>query len=477
MSKNTYYTTVGLEIHIHLNTKTKMFCKCENNPFEADANTHICPVCTAQPGALPVPNHEAIRHIVTAGLAIGGTIADFSEFDRKQYFYPDLPKGYQLSQHQHPFVSGGELAGVTITRIHLEEDAGNNKHEGDHSLIDYNRAGVPLMELVTEPVIHSGEEAMHFAKELQLLLRYLGVSHANMERGEMRVEANISISPDPEKLGTKVEVKNLNSFNTVGRAIEYEVARMSALMDEGRGNEIIQETRGWDDAKQKTFHQRAKGNSADYRYLPDPDLQKFAIHKLFDLEQMRKELPEMPAERRLRYAKDFGIKDAGIEVFINDTELALLFEGTIIAYPTDQKLIQLTANYITSDIAGMLKNEEQGRALLKNIDPQNFAKLMQMTNTGTVNSRGAKDILLILVTDGGDPEIIAQEKGLIQQNDMGALELIVQKIIADNAGVVEDFKNGKENALKFLIGQGMKESKGSANPQVLDELFKKLLAQ
>ncbi len=303
-----------------------MFCGCKNNPDEEKPNVNICPVCMAHPGALPVPNKKAIENVIKVGLAVNGNIADFSEFDRKNYFYPDIPKGYQISQYKFPIVSGGHLADFDITRVHLEEDTANNKHFDDYSLIDFNRAGVPLMELVTEAhtfenIEDAARVATKFAKELQLILWYLGVSDANLEKGELRVEPNISISPDFKKLSTKVEVKNLNSFKSVERAIKYELTRMAELWENGKESEIVQETRGWDDGKQKTFSQRKKEGSADYRYFPDPDLPKMKLHEAFDLEKMKKELPELPEEKRIRYKKDFGIKDEDIEVYINEPEL------------------------------------------------------------------------------------------------------------------------------------------------------------
>src|SRR3989338_8734224 len=310
-----YYPIVGLEIHAELKTQTKMFCGCKNDPDEQKPNVNICPVCTAHPGALPVLNKKAVENVIKVGLALDGNITDFTEFDRKNYFYPDIPKGYQISQYKYPIVSGGNLAGFDITRVHLEEDTANNKHDrGDFSLIDFNRAGVPLMELVTEPhtfgsVDDTAKAASKFAKEYQLILWYLGVSEANMEKGEMRVEANVSISTDLKKLGTKVEVKNLNSFRSAERAIKYEIERMIVLMEEGKESEIVQETRGWDEAKQKTFSQRKKEGSADYRYFPEPDLPKLKLHEPFDLEKMKKELPELPMAKRARYKKDFRIKD------------------------------------------------------------------------------------------------------------------------------------------------------------------------
>ena len=294
MSKE-YFTTIGLEIHAELKTNSKMFCGCINNPDEETPNVNICPVCMAHPGTLPVINKKAVEDVIKVGIALGANIADFTEFDRKNYFYPDIPKAYQISQYKFPIVSGGTLKGVDITRVHLEEDTATSKHDrGDYSLVDCNRAGVPLMELVTEPVIHSSKQAGDFGRELQTVLRYLGVSEANMEKGQMRVELNISISEDPKVFGTKVEVKNINSFKAMERAAEYEIKRMAKLLDEGKGSEIVQETRGWDEVKQSTFSQRKKENANDYRYFPDPDLPKMFLSKIFDIDKIKSETPELP---------------------------------------------------------------------------------------------------------------------------------------------------------------------------------------
>jgi aspartyl-tRNA(Asn)/glutamyl-tRNA(Gln) amidotransferase subunit B len=475
MSDKTYYPTIGLEIHAELSTKTKMFCKCINNPFEALPNVHVCPVCMAHPGTLPVPNQEAIERMVTIGLAVGGEIADFTEFDRKNYFYPDIPKAYQISQYKYPIVSGGSLAGVDLTRIHLEEDTATSKHGENGTLVDYNRAGVPLMELVTEPVITSSEQAMGFAKELQLLLRSLGASHANMERGEMRVEVNVSVSDDPEKLGTKVEVKNIASFSMAGKAIDYEINRMTDLLEAGRGDEIVQETRGWDDAGQKTFSQRKKETSADYRYFPEPDIPKFYLHSMFNLERMKAELPELPWERRARYTQELGISEEAAEVLVQDHDLGVVFENAIISFSGDQKKIQLASNYLTSDLVGLMKNESEGRQLLTGLDAESFAQLIDMIAAGDINSRAGKDLLLMLARDGGNPQHLAEERGLLQQNDEGALRELAQKILDANPQAVEDYKEGKETSIKFLVGQAMKETKGSANPQIMEGLYRGMI--
>lgn len=467
-----YYTTIGLEIHAEMCTKSKMFCGCINNPDEKTPNVNICPVCLAHPGTLPVINKKAVENVIKVGLAIGANIADFTEFDRKNYFYPDIPKAYQISQYKFPIVSGGKLEGVDITRIHLEEDTATSKHDkGDYSLVDFNRASVPLMELVTEPVIHSPQQAGDFARELQLLLRYLGVSEANMEKGQMRVELNISISEDPNKLGTKCEIKNINSFRAVERAGEYEIKRMSKLLDEGRGSEIVQETRGWDENKQSTFSQRSKENANDYRYFPDPDLPKLFLSKIFDIEKMRSELPELPEARRNRYRNDYGIKDEDIESYIVDEELGSWFEKVAQSLK-DKNKVKIASNYITSDYLGLKKLNPE----IKLPSVENFAELMEMVDGGKISSRGAKDILAMIVISDESPEKIAKEKGLIQNHDEGALKEIVQKVIDANPVVVATYKGGKENALMSLVGQIMKETKGSANPSLVQKILKELLS-
>ena len=470
-----YFSTIGLEIHAELKTLTKMFCSCKNDTDEECPNVNICPVCMAHPGALPVINKKAIENVIKVGLAIGGKIADFSEFDRKNYFYPDIPKGYQISQYKYPIVSGGHLADMDITRVHLEEDTANNKHKEGYSLIDFNRAGVPLMELVTEPhTFEDAEEiakkATKFAKEFQLVLWYLGVSEANMEKGEMRVEANISISTDRNKLGTKVEVKNLNSFRSVERAIKYEIDRMTELMEEGKGSEIVQETRGWDEGKQKTFSQRKKEGSADYRYFPDPDLPKMKLHEAFDLEKMKTELPKLPAEKRVRYQKDFGIKDEDIEVYINDLILGVYFED-VAKILNKKESIKILSNYLTSDYLGFKKNNPD----IKLPSPKNFAELISLVSENKISSRATKDIFAMILIKDESPLKIATEKNLLQQSDENALKTIVEKIIKENSEVVNSYKNGKENVIMSLVGKIIKETNGSVNPQIVIKLLKEML--
>jgi aspartyl-tRNA(Asn)/glutamyl-tRNA(Gln) amidotransferase subunit B len=467
-----YRLTVGLEVHAELKTKTKMFCACLNNPNEETPNKNICPVCMAHPGTLPAINREAVRKVLLMGTAVGATLADYSEFDRKNYFYPDIPKGYQISQYKYPLITGGTLADVAITRIHLEEDTARSQHVGDKSLVDFNRAGVPLMELVTEPVIHDAETAGRFARELQMLLRALGAGEANMEKGEMRVEANISVSRD-ENLGTKVEVKNLNSFRSVERAIAYEMKRHIGVLE--KGGTLVQETRGWDENKQETFSQRKKESSHDYRYFPDPDLPKLMLSEIQDFSRdvLTKELPELPWEKRARYLK-LGLKKDDAEMFAREQLLGVFFDKATRDVSSDAAL--LIANYVVSDIAG--KREEGAVSdtwLTDGANALRMRKLIELIQKGMLSSRGAKDTLAFMLTSSEDPEVIAQEKGLIQQSDSGLLGEIARKVIESNPQVAADYKAGKEAAMQFLVGQGMKESKGSANPaQLREEILKAL---
>jgi len=464
-----YRPTIGLEIHAELATDTKMFCRCANDPEEREPNVNVCPVCMAHPGTLPVANRKAIEQVLRVGTALGSKLADYTEWDRKSYFYPDIPKGYQISQYAYPLVEGGSLAGVEITRIHLEEDTARSSHEGaaDTSLVDFNRAGVPLMELVTEPVIHDAETAGRFARELQLLLRTLGASHANLEKGEMRIEANISVSKD-DTYGTKVEVKNLNSFRSVERAIEFEIARQSKLLDEG--GKVDQATRGWDETKQETFHQRTKEGSADYRYFPEPDLPKMVRSEIpeWSDESLRASLPELPAARRARY-EAAGIKAEDAASIAGDLERAAFFDRILDAIDGDAALTTLAANYFISDLGSVLVKEEIDG--FGNITPVSFAALMRMVQSGALSSRGAKDLLPILVRDGGEPEAKAKEHGLMQVSDTEALRAAVQAVIAEQSEAVAQYKAGKEASLQFLLGQAMKALKGAGNPNVLRELF------
>lgn len=504
-----YVPTIGLEVHAELKTETKLFCNSKNDPDETRPNVNVCPVCMGHPGTLPVINKKAIAHVLRIGAAVDGQLADYTEFDRKNYFYPDIPKGYQISQYAYPLVTGGLLAGVALTRIHLEEDTARSQHsstahgtgdKSDYSLVDFNRAGVPLMELVTEPVVHSAEDAGRFARELQLLLRYLGAGDANMEKGEMRVEANVSIAPAIETaeergrdaegrrkiqrdsasiqqqsasstLGTKVEIKNLNSFRSVERAIAYEVARHRELLE--RGESVVQETRGWDEVNQKTFSQRLKEEAHDYRYFPDPDVPKLKLSEIpeFNAETIKAALPELPWQKRERYAETYGLSEEMAAIFVRSEEADRLFSEAIKS-TSDAGLMRDVAHYITTEIPAVLETETEGYG---NLSAGSLLALAEMKKRGDISSRGVKGILAVMVRDGGSPQTIAETEGLLQKSDAGELEAVVEQIIKEHAAVAEAYKGGKDASLQFLIGQGMKATKGAANPQVLGELFEKKL--
>ena len=467
-----YIPTIGLEIHAELKTRTKMFCDSPNDPFNADPNTNICPVCLAHPGTLPVINREAVKHVLRVGLALNGKLADYTEFDRKTYFYPDLPKGYQISQYEYPLVRGGELNSIAVTRVHLEEDTASSAHgstsftAGDEgagtTLIDYNRAGVPLMELVTEPVIRSAKQAGDFARELQLLLRTLGASDANMEKGEMRVEANVSVSKSGT-LGTKVEIKNLNSFRAMERAVEYEIKRQTETLE--REEEIVQETRGWDEAKQATFVQRAKEGSADYRYFPDPDLPSIRVSEIEEFSDVAllRTMPELPSERRARYL-GLGLAKQDADLLVREPVLGSYLEAASDLLH-ESRLIKTAANYICNDLVSHVRDMEQRdsdfRAEIP-ISSADFSKIISLVSDGTITSRAAKDALAAGFKENPDlAGHLANDallKGSIGMQD------VVAKVIAENPKVVDDFKKGKGAALQFLVGQVMKVTEGKADP-------------
>lgn len=470
MDTRGYTPTIGLEIHAELKTQSKMFCGCKNAPHESELNMNICPICMAHPGTLPTINKEAVRHVLMVGAALGGSLADFTEFDRKNYFYPDIPKGYQISQYEYPLVSGGSLEGVDITRIHLEEDTAKSTHDkGNYSLVDYNRAGVPLMELVTEPVIVDSRTAGRFARELQLLLRVLGVADANMEKGEMRVEANISVSKTSE-FGTKTEVKNLNSFRSVERAIEFEIERQIEVLE--GGGEVVQETRGWDEVGQKTFSQRKKESSHDYRYFPDPDLPKLKLSLIdeFSSESLERELPELPSAKRERLTL-LGLKEEDVETLVSEIELGIFFDAVALQMGTETEKIRLTSNYILSDLQGL----RVGNPGAPFPDAEYFAELIEMISSSTLSSRGGKDTLALLFERNESPKKLAEEAGLLQESDEGSLRTIIEEVINENPNVVADYKSGNENVFQFFIGQGMKKSRGAANPGVLAKMFREAL--
>ncbi|MCX6789085.1 MAG: Asp-tRNA(Asn)/Glu-tRNA(Gln) amidotransferase subunit GatB, partial [Candidatus Gribaldobacteria bacterium] len=420
--------TIGLEIHIELNTKSKMFCDCLNESSQVEPNKNICPTCSGQPGSLPTINQEAVKKTIKTGLALNCQMAGNSFFERKNYFYPDLPKGYQISQYQAPFCKNGFLElpilnkKIRIERIHLEEDTGRLQHpEGaDYSLVDFNRASVPLMELVTEPDLATAEEVKEFIKELQLILRYLDVSGANMEKGEMRCEVNISLADkSAEKFGTKVEIKNLNSIAVAGAAVEYEIKRQTEILE--RGDKVIQETRGWHDKKAITFSQRDKESAHDYRYFPEPDLPPLKITPEL-LNEIKATLPELPSQKRNRFAKEYHLNNQDIELFVNQKSLSNYFEEVVseltnwvaekfesgLATEEFQKLIKLAANYIITDLHTFLKEkniEFFSEAKFK-ITPENFAEFLSMIYLGEISSKIAKMLLPEMLSKGGDPSQI-----------------------------------------------------------------------
>ncbi len=478
-----YVPTIGLEIHVELKTKTKMFCDCLNNPDEKHPNVNVCPVCLAHPGALPTMNKEAIRSVIKVGLALGGEINPESKFDRKNYFYPDLPKGYQISQYDKPLVLGGSLNGITLRRVHLEEDTGrlvhlNNDSQSisqDSSFVDFNRAGVPLMELVTEPEIKSAEEAMNFAKEFQLILRYLGVSDADMEKGQLRVEVNISLGKWFKgiwKQGTKVEIKNLNSFRVVGEAAAYEIKRQAEVMGHSK---VKQETRGWDDLKKETFSQRSKEEAHDYRYFPEPDLPPFETES-FDIPGLRASLPELPKDKRERFKKEFNLDNDKAEILVADPAISNFFEAAV----SELKAISPGAsfqnlfNYLTSDLIGLTNEAGISFSEIK-ISPEELAHLAALIEQGKILSRGAKDILRAMFETGEDPEVILESKNLHIISDENEIKKIITEVIGENEKAVADYRAGKETSIQFLIGKAMSKLKGRGNPENLKILFAEAL--
>ena len=476
-----YIPIVGLEIHVELNTKSKMFCSCRNNPNAGIPNSEICPICMGHPGTLPVINEEAVRKVIKTGLALNCQIAEFSKFDRKNYFYPDLPKGYQISQHYLPLCKDGflEIFGrkIRIREVHLEEDTAKLVHptETDFSLVDFNRAGVPLMELVTKPDLESGEEVRKFAQELQLILRYLNVSEADMEKGQMRIEANVSVSKGKE-LGIRVELKNINSFKAVEKAINYEIKRQEEVLESGE--KILQETRGWDEIGEKTILQREKERAFDYRYFPEPDLATLHF-KEDSLKEIKAEAPELPRARRKRLKKEYRFSDKEIEIFVQNKDLGEYFEKVVselgpLPHKKLLKLIKLTSNYLRTDLQALLKGAfVKGEDFL--ITPENFAEFITMISEEKISSKVAKEVLKEMFATGADPSQIVEEKDLAQITDEVEIEKIAKKVISENQKAVLDFKSGKEQALQFLIGKVMAASEGKTNPEIVSKILKKLL--
>jgi aspartyl-tRNA(Asn)/glutamyl-tRNA(Gln) amidotransferase subunit B len=474
--------TIGLEIHIELKTQSKMFCPCPNDPHQVLPNINVCPICLGHPGTLPTINKKAVESVILVGLALGGKISPFTKFDRKNYFYPDLPKGYQISQYDKPLVIGGILNNIRIRRIHLEEDTGTLIHDekNGNSLVDFNRAGVPLMELVTEPDIKNAEQAVKFGEDLQLILRYLGVSEADMEKGQMRLEANISLN-----MGTKVEIKNINSFKALFSAIEYEVQRQKEVLE--KGHKIIQETRGWNEAGQKTFPQRTKEEAHDYRYFPEPDLPPFETD-VFNIELLRKTLPELPKQKLERFKQEFNLEEKQAKLLIQNKLIADFFEEAVSelnAYNKSKNFlknpIELLYNYLTSDLIGLLNDaslsfvEESGLILAGKINAERFAHLISLILDEKIASRQAKDILKIMFETGRDPEEILKTEGLETISDENQLMEIIKNVIIENKSAVSDYKKGKESALQFLVGKTMANLKGRGDPKKILIIIKELI--
>jgi aspartyl-tRNA(Asn)/glutamyl-tRNA(Gln) amidotransferase subunit B len=463
-----YQPTIGLEIHAELKTRTKMFCDSLNDPEEHHPNVNVCPVCLGHPGTLPVANKQAIAYVITVGLALGGTINKTTKFDRKNYFYPDLPKGYQISQYDQPLVTGGELLGIRITRVHLEEDTANLIHADGATLVDYNRCGVPLMELVTEPDFRSAEQVAAFARELQLILRYLGVSDADMEKGQMRIEANVSLN-----MGTKVELKNINSFKAVHDAVVYELARQKEVYV--GGGVITQETRGWDEAKQRTVSQRSKEEAHDYRYFPEPDLPPFET-SAFDIEGLKTSLPELPATKRSRLIKEYGLDAAQADGLVVEKAFAEYFEGAVSEFKElHGKDSRLVLNYLMSDLKGLMNLSGDGDHGLARIAPEHFAHLVHLVEEGKLTSRNAKDLLKKMFDGGEDPEEILKSNEFEVISDMDEIRRAAEAVVTENPAAVADYLKGKTASMQFLIGKAMKTLNGRARPDVLRNVFEEVL--
>lgn len=471
-----YIPTIGIECHVQLKTRTKLFAAVANDAREAPPNTLISHICLGMPGALPVLNAAAIELAMKAAFALGTEPQIFSTFDRKHYFYPDLPKGYQISQLYQPIILGGhvdiELDGqtkrISITRAHLEEDAGKSTHPAgkDYSLVDLNRAGTPLLEIVSEPDIKSAAEAKAYAHELYLLMRYADVSDANLYYGNMRFDVNVSVSKELGKMGLRTETKNLNSFRAVEKSVEYEIKRQIEILEEG--GEIVQETRGWDDTKQITVSQRSKEDAHDYRYFPDPDIPPVVLDEA-RISEARAAMPVMPADVRAKLHK-LNLDNSAIETIVDEFMAAniILQAEENGAAPDDVRRIAL---WLAGDIQGFVASQEMPWDELT-LDVQSLIKLSRLTAEAKISSTGAKSILIHMVRQGGDPVAIAAELDLLQVSDAGELDIIVDKVIADNPKAAEDVRNGEMKAAGFLVGQVMKASKGKANPGMVQKLLK-----
>ena len=474
MSREDYEVVIGLEVHAELSTKTKIFCSCPTE-FGGEPNTHCCPICMAMPGTLPVLNEKVVEYAVKAGLATNCEISKDSKNDRKNYFYPDLPKAYQISQFDKPLCEHGYIEiedddgnkkKVRLLRIHIEEDAGKLNHNefGVGSLVDLNRAGVPLIEMVSEPDIRSSREAEQYLRKIKSILEYIEVSDCKMQEGSLRADVNVSVrKKGEEKFGTRTEMKNMNSFRAIVRAIEYEKDRQIEVLEEG--GKIEQETLRWDDINGRTSSMRDKEDAQDYRYFPDPDLVAIRLSDEY-VENIRKSLPELPESRRDRYIKEYNLSEKDAKLLTSSKYLSNLFEGALEICGNAKAV----ANWILSDISRILNEKE--------LEPENIpftaeqlAKMIQLIDKGTISSAIAKKVLTELFENPKDPEEIIKEKGWIQISDEGAIKEVVMKVLENNPQSVADFKGGKDKALGFLVGQAMKETKGKANPQMLNKMF------
>lgn len=456
-----YDTVIGLEIHAELSTNTKAFCTCDAS-FGGDPNTHICPVCTGQPGALPIINHDAVAYAIRAGLALGCDINRYSRFDRKNYFYPDLPKAYQISQLDLPLCINGKLelstgTVVRINRIHLEEDAGKMVHDDYHgqSWADYNRCSVPLIEIVTEPDINSPEEAAEFVSKIALYLKYLNVCDAKMQEGSIRADVNVSLKPAGSSvLGDRAEIKNLNSFRSIQRAIESEIARQTEILNEG--GRIVQETRRFDDATGTTSSLRSKENANDYRYFPEPDILAITFTEE-DIENAKSEIPLLPHQRVERYTKEYGLTDEDARVLTSEKYLSDFFDETVSIYPEYKSV----SNLFQTEIMRRVKETDSEEI---EISAKDFAKVVEMADKNTVNRNDAKTIIRVLFEDGGDPEEIAKANGFIVVEDTAAIAEVVDALFSERPDLIEDYKNGKTNVFGFFMGQANRALKGKATP-------------
>ncbi|HEY8297300.1 MAG TPA: Asp-tRNA(Asn)/Glu-tRNA(Gln) amidotransferase subunit GatB [Candidatus Baltobacteraceae bacterium] len=480
-----FEAVIGIECHVELKTKSKMFCACPNE-FGGEPNTKVCPVCLALPGALPVVNREAVLHMVRAGLAFGTEIPAFSKFDRKNYFYPDMPKDYQISQFDMPLTQGGvvrywledgTIKECRLTRIHLEEDTGKSTHAGSgdgriagssHSLIDFNRAGVPLMECVSEPDIRSADEAVGYLDALKRTFVQLGVSDVKMEEGSLRCDANVSIRPvGASEYGTKTEIKNMNSFRSVHRAIESEIARQTALIESG--GRVTQETRGWDEGAGTTHPMRSKEEAHDYRYFPDPDLLPIELDRSV-VDRIGSELPELPLARFERYHGGFGLTPSQATQLVDNAPLATYFDAVVAA----SKHAAQSTNFVLGDLSRLAN--ETGVAIYESpVAPAALAELIALVESQTINSKIAKDLLERMWKGEGSPKTIVEREGLAQTSDAGEIATFVDEVLAANEKAVADYKSGKTNILGFLTGQVMKHSRGKANPALVGALLKQKL--